>query len=73
MKLSARNILHGTVTAIDRGQVTGIVIIDIGGGNHITSSVTMAAIKDLKLKKGSKVAAIIKASEVIIGVEDHDR
>jgi molybdopterin-binding protein len=70
MRLSARNILKGTVTAIDRGQVTGIVTMDIGGGNHITSSVTLAAIRDLKLKKGSKVAAIIKASEVILGVDD---
>src|SRR6185437_9178183 len=65
MKLSARNILKGKVVAIEKGKVTGIVRVDVGGGNVITSSITMAAIKDLKLKKGSDVHAIIKASEVL--------
>jgi molybdopterin-binding protein len=62
MKLSARNILKGKVVAIDKGQVAGIVTIDIGGGKTIMSSVTLAAIRDLGLKKGSEVSAIIKAS-----------
>jgi len=70
MKLSARNVLKGKVVDIDRGKVTAIVRVDIGGGTIITSSVTLAAVKDLGLKKGSEVAAIIKASEVILGVED---
>jgi molybdopterin-binding protein len=63
-------VLKGKVVSIDRGQVTAIVSVDIGGGNTITSSVTMAALKDLGLKKGSDVAAIIKASEVILGIEE---
>jgi molybdopterin-binding protein len=70
MKLSARNVLRGKVVAIDKGKVTAIVRLDIGGGNTITSSVTMSALEELKLKKGSKAIAIIKASEVILGVED---
>ena len=70
MKLSARNVLKGKVAAIDKGKVTAVVTIDIGGGNTITSSITMAALKHLGLKKGSEVHAIIKASEVILGVED---
>ena len=70
MKLSARNLLRGKVIAVEKGKVTGIVKIDIGGGNVITSSITLAAVDDLKLKKGSAVVAIIKASEVILGVED---
>jgi molybdopterin-binding protein len=70
MKLSARNVLKGTVVDIDKGQVTAIVRVDIGGGNVVTSSITMAALKDLKLKKGSDVHAIIKASEVLLGVDD---
>lgn len=70
MKLSARNVLKGKVVDIDEGQVTAIVRVDIGGGNVITSSITMAALKDLKLKEGSAVHAIIKASEVLLGVED---
>jgi molybdopterin-binding protein len=70
MKLSARNTLKGKVAEIDKGKVTAIVRIDIGGGNTITSSITMASLKDLGLKKGSPVVAIVKASEVILGVED---
>jgi molybdopterin-binding protein len=70
MKLSARNVLKGKVVDIDRGQVTAIVRVDIGGGTIITSSVTLAAVKDLRLKKGSAVSAIIKASEVLLGVDE---
>lgn len=70
MKLSARNVLRGRVVNIDKGKVTAIVRVDIGGGTVITSSITMAALKDLKLKKGSDVHAIVKASEVLLGVDD---
>lgn len=70
MKLSARNVLKGKVIDIDKGKVTAIVRIGIGGGAVVTSSITMAALKELKLKKGSDVHAIIKASEVLLGVDD---
>lgn len=70
MKLSARNVLRGRVVDIDKGKVTAIVRVDIGSGTVITSSITMAALKDLKLKKGSDVHAIVKASEVLLGVDD---
>ena len=69
MKLSARNVLRGRVVDIDKGKVTAIVRVDIGGGTVITSSITMAALKDLKLRKGSDVHAIVKASEVLLGVD----
>ena len=69
MKLSARNVLKGRVVDIDRGKVTAIVRVDIGGGNIITSSITLAAVKDLGLKKGTEVSAVIKASEVLLGVD----
>jgi molybdopterin-binding protein len=67
MKLSARNVLPGTVTAVIRGQTTAHVKIDIGGGRTITSSITVEAVDDLGLKVGDKVSAIIKASEIIVG------
>lgn len=69
MKLSARNILNGTVKSIKKGAVAAQVTIDIGGGNVITSTVTVDAVEDLGLAEGKKVAAVIKASEVILGVE----
>lgn len=67
MRLSARNILPGTVVAVTRGQTTGHVRIDIGGGKFVTSSITNEAIDELGLVVGDTVSAVIKASDVIIG------
>jgi len=69
MKLSARNVLKGKVIAVVKGVTTSNVKIDLGHGIIITSSITMEAAKDLKLKKGDEAYAIIKASEVIVGKE----
>lgn len=69
MKLSARNVLKGRVIEIKKGAVAAQVKIDIGGDNVITSTITVDAVEDLKLKEGSEVSAIIKASEVILGVK----
>jgi len=69
MKLSARNVLKGKVIAVVKGVTTSNVKIDLGHGIVITSSITMEAAKELKLKKGDVAYAIIKASEVIVGKE----
>ena len=69
MKLSARNVLKGKVVAVIKGVTTANVKIDLGHGIVITSSITMEAAKELKLKKGDTAYAIIKASEVIVGKE----
>lgn len=52
-----------------KGVTTAHVKIDVGHGIVITSSITVEAAKDLKLKKGDEAYAIIKASEVIVGKE----
>lgn len=70
MKLSARNQLKGTVVEIQDGAVNGIVKIDIGGGNVISSVITMSSIHELGLKVGSTAYAVIKASNVMVGVDD---
>ena len=67
MKLSARNVLQGTVVDGTKGQTTAHVKIDIGGGRIVTSSITNDAVDELGLKKGDTASAIIKASDVIIG------
>ncbi len=67
MKLSARNIIPGKVGAVNRGQTTAHVKIDIGGGNTITAAITVESVDDLQLNVGDKVSAIVKASDVIIG------
>lgn len=70
MKLSARNTLKGTVTAIHPGAVNAIVIMELDGGQIITSTISMGALKDLALEVGKEAYAIVKAADVIIGVED---
>jgi molybdopterin-binding protein len=67
MKLSTRNQIKGKVIEVVKGAVAAKVKIDIGGGNTITSTITVDAVNDLKLKKGDKVTALIKASSVMIG------
>jgi molybdopterin-binding protein len=69
MKLSARNVLKGQIIGVVKGVTTANVKIDLGHGVTITSSITMEAAKDLKLKRGDEAYAIIKASEVIVGKE----
>ena len=69
MKLSARNQLKGKITKVTPGAVSTIVKIDIGSGNIVTSSITNEAAAELGLKKGKKVFAVIKASDVMIGIK----
>ena len=70
MKLSARNQLKGTVVSIEEGAVNGIVKIDIGGGNVISSTISMSATSELGLKIGMTAYAVIKATSVMVGVDD---
>ncbi len=67
MKISARNQIAGTVTAIAPGAVNGTVKVDIGGGTVVTASITEEAIGDLGLVVGDRVTVIVKASDVLIG------
>ena len=64
MKISARNQLKGTVSAIAEGAVNGVVFIDLGS-TVIKADITMEAINDLGLKEGTDAMAIIKASNVM--------
>lgn len=67
MKISARNSIKGKVTNVKEGAVMAKVTIDIGNGNMITSVVTVDSIKELDIKTGDDVFAIIKSTEVMIG------
>jgi molybdopterin-binding protein len=69
MKISARNQIPGTITAVTPGAVNATVKVDIGNGIVITSSITEEAIADLGLKAGDAVTVIVKASDVLIGKE----
>ena len=66
MKLSARNQIKGKIVAVQKGQTTAHVRIDIGSGVVITSSITNEAVDELALKVGDAAIAVIKASDVMV-------
>jgi molybdopterin-binding protein len=69
MKLSARNRLPGTVKSINRGEAIANVELDISG-QRLVASITVEAAEELGLQQGSQVTAVIKASDVLIAVDD---
>jgi molybdopterin-binding protein len=69
MRLSARNILKGKVVALTRGATTTHVKVEIVEGMVVTASITNEAADDLGLMVGLEAAAIIKASDVMIGID----
>jgi molybdopterin-binding protein len=68
MKISARNVLEGTVTDIKKGSTTSHVTIDVKG-LVVTASITNESIDDLDLKVGAPVKAVIKSSDVMVAVD----
>ena len=69
MKISARNQIQGTITDITKGATTSHVRLDVGGGTIITASITNESVDEMKLGKGQKAVAVIKATDVMIGVD----
>jgi molybdopterin-binding protein len=69
MKLSARNNLKGKVKKIIPGAVNSEVVVDLGNGLEVVSVVTRESVEGLGLKEGGEVFAVIKASNVMLGVE----
>lgn len=67
-KISARNILHGKINRIVAGAVNDEVVIDIAGGNTVTSILTSESVRQMALKKGIPISAIIKASSVLLAI-----
>ena len=70
MKLSARNQFKGRIVDIQEGAVNGIVKIDIGGGNVMSATISMNAIRELGLKVGGTAYAVVKATSVMVGVDE---
>ncbi len=69
MKISARNILKGKVVKIVHGAVNSEVIIELPGGARLVSIITNQSIENLGLAEGKEAYAIIKASNVMVGVD----
>jgi molybdopterin-binding protein len=69
MKLSARNQIPATVTGITQGEAIANVALD-AGGVRLVASITVEAVRELGLQEGSQVTAVVKASDVLIGVAE---
>lgn len=69
MRLSARNMLKGTVKRVIHGAVESEVLLELSPGVEIVSTITKASAEQMGLKPGDTAWAIIKASNVIIGVD----
>jgi molybdenum-pterin binding domain len=68
--ISARNQLAGKILAVQEGAVNGIVVLKTNGGDYVTATISMAAIKELELAPDKQASAVIKATDVMIGVGD---
>jgi molybdate transport system regulatory protein len=72
MALSARNQFPGKVISVRRGSVMSEVVLDIGGGHRIVSLISSSSAKRLRLRKGGRAVAIVKATEVILSTDPLD-
>lgn len=70
MRLSARNKLPATITKITRGEAIANVELDVNG-QRLVASITVEAVEDLGLREGIECWAVVKASDVMVGVP-HD-
>jgi molybdopterin-binding protein len=68
LQISARNKLPGKVTNVNAGEAIANVELDVGG-MRVVASVTVEAVRELGIEPGKDVTAVIKASDVMLGVE----
>jgi molybdopterin-binding protein len=69
MKLSARNILKGKVKEVIHGAVDSEVLLELAPGVEIVAIITKRSAEEMKLRKGKKAYAVIKASNVMLGID----
>jgi molybdopterin-binding protein len=69
MKISARNMLKGKVKQVKPGAVNTEVIVELPGGAEVVSIITKESAEKLGLAAGKDVYAIVKASNVMIGID----
>ena len=69
MEISARNVLKGKVKKVTPGAVNSEIIVEIDGGVEMVSIITKSSAERLGLQTGKDIYAIVKASNVIIGID----
>jgi molybdopterin-binding protein len=68
LQISARNKLPGKVTNVNAGEAIANVVLDVNG-MRLVASVTVEAVRELGIEPGKDATALIKASDVMLGVE----
>ncbi|AAV90462.1 TOBE domain protein [Zymomonas mobilis subsp. mobilis ZM4 = ATCC 31821] len=68
LKLSARNQIKGKIIKIAKGATTSHITLD-AAGTTLMASITNEAVEDLKLEEGKLAVAVIKASDIMVGIE----
>ena len=66
MKVSARNVFEGKVTAVQPGAVNAEVELTLAGGEKLVAVVTMASLHNLTINVGKQAVALIKAPWVVL-------
>lgn len=69
MKISARNQLKGSIADIRDGAVNCHVVIELPNGDKVKGSITNEAISQFGFKEGEDAVAIVKATEVMVGID----
>ena len=70
VRFSARNQLHGTVKSVKLGEVMAEIIVELPDGQQIVSAITRTSAESLNLKAGDSILAVIKSTEVMIGINE---
>jgi molybdopterin-binding protein len=70
MRLSARNVIPGTVTKVKIGAVSAEVTINVAPGIDVTSIISATSVAELKIQTGAKAYAVIKSTSVMVAVDD---
>jgi molybdopterin-binding protein len=65
---SARNQLQAKVKSVKLGTVMAEIVVELPDGQEIVSAITRTSAESLNLQAGDSVVAIIKSTEVMIGV-----
>ena len=69
MRISARNVLKGTIKSVNHGAVNSEIVLELPGGVQLVSIITKRSAEDLGLKEGVEAYAVVKASNVMIAVD----
>jgi molybdopterin-binding protein len=69
MKLSARNVLRGTIRKVEIGAVNAEITLEVASGVQVVSIITADSVAGLDLAEGKTAYAVIKATSVMVAVD----